>query len=115
MAKDDLLIRNYLADNMTRRAFNESEVFREYVKAEMARDAYNKKAEALQALSAEERGIDEENQVLDQLDAFRKKVAENPALARKLKMAKEALEAHPELVEKVDPRFIDGIKLLDLE
>jgi hypothetical protein len=108
---DDLLIRNFMADHMTKRACDESEIFQAYAKIELAREASEKAGK----LDDAERQIDEENRVFDQLDAFRKKVAESPALARKFKMAKAALEANPELAKKVDSRFIDGIKLLDIE
>ncbi len=115
MAKDDLLIRNFLADHMTKRACDESEIFCEYAKIELAREAAEHAEKKVAAVDNVERQINEENRVFDQLDEFRNKVANNPALARKLKMAKAALEQNPELAKSVDPRFIDGIKLLDFE
>jgi hypothetical protein len=111
MARDDLLIRSFLADDMTRKACEDSEIFMNYARSEMARErAENRKiAEKIEQMAREE------DIVLTQLDDFRKKVAENPALAKKLKQAKVALEADPELAKKVDPNFIEGIKLLNLE
>ena len=100
--------KEFLHDDMTWRAFNDSEVFQAYAKREMQRDASSKAA-------AKEAALDEEARLLKQLDDFQEQLESNPELLARLKKAKAALEANPELVKQVDPNFIAGIKLLNLE
>jgi hypothetical protein len=49
------------------------------------------------------------------IEAFREKVASDPALKAYLKKAADAIKQYPELKEKVDPNFLNGLALLDLE
>jgi hypothetical protein len=100
--------KEFLHDDMTWKAFNDSEVFREYAKRELQREASRK-------LGEKEARLDEEARLLKQLDDFQEKLEANPELLTRLKRAKAALEANPELAKQVDPSFITGIKLLNLE
>jgi len=97
-----------LKDHQTVRALESSEVWRNYSRAEMARDQQKEKC-------AIEAKLDEENQLLKAIDDFRAKIATNPKLKDKLQKAAKALEEYPELRDKVDPNFINGLNLLDFE
>jgi len=105
---NDEVWKDFFDDTQTRRAMNSSEVWRNYSQAELAR-------EQLQKANAVTAALDHENQVMADIDAFRQKVASNPALKTYLKKAAEVLKLHPELKEKVDANFLNGLELLDLE
>lgn len=100
--------KDFFTDYQTERAMNSSEVWRNYSITEMHRDVMKKKAE----LEAE---LDNENELMSAIDDFREKVATNPKLKSYLKRVAEFLEQYPELREKTDPNFINGLALLDLE
>ena len=100
--------KEFLHDDMTWKAFNDSEVFQAYAKREMQREASRK-------VAVKEAALDEEARLLKQLDDFQEKLEASPELLSRLKKAKAALEANPELAKQVDPNFIAGIKLLNLE
>jgi hypothetical protein len=104
----DEVYKEFFTDRQTQRVLDSSEVWRNYSQAELARDEIREK----RALEAK---LDSENEILDEIEEFREKVASNPALRAHLKRAAEALKAHPELVAKVDPNFLKGLSLLDLE
>ena len=87
---------------------NSSEVWRNYSQAELEREQRQKASAVVETL-------DNENQVMAEIDAFRQKVASNPALKAYLKKAAGMLKEHPELKEKVDSDFLNGLDLLDLE
>jgi hypothetical protein len=105
---NDEVWKDFFDDTQTRRAMESSEVWRNYSQAELARDQL-RKASAISTV------LDNENQVMADIDAFRQKVADNPALKAYLKKAAGVLKDHPELKEKVDPNFLNGLELLDLE
>lgn len=100
--------KNFFDDDQTRRVLNSSEVWRNYVQAELERESL-KKANTMQVI------LDRENQLMADVDAFRQKVADNPALKSYLKRAADVLKQHPELKERVDQNFLNGLELLDLE
>lgn len=104
----DEVYKDFFTDHQTRRVMDSSEVWRNYSQAEMARDVVRQKRAA-------EETLDRENQLMAQVDEFRQKVASNPELKAYFKKVKATLEAHPELISKVDPNFVAGIELLDLE
>jgi hypothetical protein len=83
-------------------------VWRNYSQAELAR-------EQLQKVNAVAAALDHENQVMADIAAFREQVASDPALKAYLKKAADVLKQHPELKEKVDPNFLNGLELIDLE
>lgn len=105
---NDEVWKDFFDDDQTRRVMNSSEVWRNYVQAELAR-------EELQKANAVKRALDDENLLMADVEAFRQKVASNPALKAYLKRAQDVLKQHPELKERVDPNFLTGLELLDLE
>lgn len=105
---NDEVWKDFFDDDQTRRVMNSSEVWRNYVQAELAR-------EELQKANAVKRALDDENLLMADVEAFRQKVASNPALKTYLKRAQDMLKQHPELKERVDPNFLTGLELLDLE
>jgi len=104
----DEVYKEFFTDRQTQRALNSSEVWRNYSQAELARDV-------LRTNRAEEERLDQENQLIANVEAFRQKVASNPKLKAYLKKVADLLEQQPELKAKVDPNFIQGLELLDLE
>ena len=98
----------WLEDRETKRALDSSEVFRNYATAELKR-------EALREAELEKTKVDDELALYENLEKFREVLSKSPALQAKFAAAKKALADHPELVSKVDPNFINGLKLLDLE
>jgi hypothetical protein len=100
--------KEFLHDDMTWKAFNDSEVFQAYARRELQREAALK-------VKTEEVRLDEEHRLMKQLDDFHEKLEANPELKARLKRAKAALDANPELAKRVDPSFITGIRLLNLE
>jgi histidyl-tRNA synthetase len=110
----DEIWKDFFTDYQTRRVLDSSEVFREYARAELERDAARKAREPIEALEKAAAIKDQEEAYLNEIYSLNKKIAENPVLKAKFKQAKAALEAHPELIQKVDPNFIYGLDLLDL-
>lgn len=104
----DEVYKEFFTDRQTQRVLNSSEVWRNYSQAELARDQ-------IRAQRTEEERLDRENQLMADLEAFRQKVADNPELKGYLKKVAALLEEQPELREKVDPNFLHGLELLDLE
>jgi hypothetical protein len=105
---NDEVWKDFFDDTQTRRVMNNSEVWRNYAQAELAREQL-KKANNISAQ------LDQENQIMADIAAFREKVAGDPALKAYLKKAADVLKQHPELKEKVDQNFLNGLELLDLK
>jgi hypothetical protein len=95
-------------DYQTKLALQDSEVWTHYFNAELASEEARKK----EALVSQ---IDDENQIFDELEQFRQKVSGNPALKNQLRKVCELIEQHPEIKEKVDINFLNGLEMLDLE
>lgn len=104
----DEVWKDFFKDHQTTRVMNSSEVWRNYSQAELARERLREKR------AIEER-LDSENQILSELNEFREKVAGNPKLKAYLKKVADELEKNPELKNGVDPNFLRGLELLDLE
>jgi len=104
----DEVWKEFFTDRQTERAMNSSEVWRNYSQAELARDVQREKR-------TEQEKLDRENALMQSIEDFRRKVAASPALKAKFKQAAQVLEQHPELRDKVDPNFIRGLELLDLD
>lgn len=104
----DEVWKDFFTDHQTKRVMNSSEVWRNYSQAEVARDCLREKR------ALEER-LDSENQILSELQEFREKIASNPKLKTYLKKVASQLEANPDLRVGVDPNFLRGLELLDLE
>ncbi len=91
----------------------DSEIFREYVKAELDREAQEKIDEPLNMVNNLETQLDEELQTYAELEAFQKQVDASPVLKEYFKKCR-ALLTNEDLRSKVDPNFINGIELLNL-
>ena len=104
----DDVYKEFFADRQTERVLNSSEVWRNYSQAELARDQIRQK-------KAVEDQLERENQLMADVEAFRQKVATNPELKDYLKKVATVLQQQPELKAKVDPNFLKGLELLDLE
>jgi hypothetical protein len=100
--------RNFYKDHETEKALNSSEVYRNYIQAALEQEKQSK-------TDALEDKLDEDYDTLQAVEQFNMKILENPKLKAKFKQARDYLETHPEVVSKVDPSFIKGLKLLDLE
>ena len=59
-----------------------------------------------------ENKLDEDFEAMKAVEQFNQKVASNPKLKMKLKQARDYLESHPEAAVNVDPKFIQGLQLL---
>lgn len=104
----DDIYTEFFTDRQTQRVLESSEVWRNYSQAEIARDEIRQKR-------AFEQRLDEENRILEGVEEFRQKVASNPGLKAYFKKAAAVLKQHPELKQKVDPNFLQGLRLLDLD
>jgi hypothetical protein len=104
----DEVYKDFFTDHQTNRVMESSEVWRNYSRSELARDDIRQKR-------AMDENLDKENKLMAQVEEFRQKIANNPELKAYFKKVKATLDAHPELISKVDPNFIKGIELLDLE
>jgi hypothetical protein len=104
----DEVWKDFFTDHQTARVMNSSEVWRNYASAELARDNTRVKRAAEDAL-------DRENQLMESVEAFRQRVAGDPKLKEQLVKAAQALKNNPELRDKVDPNFLAGLSMLDLE
>lgn len=105
---DDEVWQDFFTDHLTRRALESSEVWRNYSRTELARDALREKRAA-------EEVIDNENQLLADIEAFRTRVAQSPKLKGYLQKVAKFLEENPEMKSKVNESFLNGLELLDLE
>lgn len=104
----DEVYKDFFTDHQTSRVLEGSEVWRNYSKAEIARDEIRQKR-------ATDEKLDAENKLMASIEEFRQKVANNSELKAYFKKVKATLESNPELIQKVDPNFVAGIELLDLE
>ena len=97
--------KEFFDDKMTRNVLNGSEVFRNYERAELQREALREK------LAAQKQEQDE-TQATAMLEAIEKKIASSSALRDKLIKAKQAIETVPGLRHKVDPKLIEALNLI---
>lgn len=100
--------KDFFTDHQTNSVLERSEVWNNYSKAELIRDQIREK-------KALEQKLDEENYIMESLNNFRKQVEASPKLKNELKKAVAVLKEYPELREKVDPTFLNGLVMLDLE
>lgn len=104
----DNIFNNLFDDHQNRLALQDSEVWTSYFNVALA----NEKALKTEALNTQ---IDIENNTFDELDDFRQKINDNPMLKNQFRKVCELIEQHPELKEKVDVNFLNGLEMLDLE
>jgi hypothetical protein len=104
----DEVYKEFFRDRQTERAFKDSEVWDIYSRYEMANDRAREKR-------AMEEKLDRENEVMRDVEQFRQKVASDPKLKAYFQKVAALLEQQPELRAKVDPKFLAGLELLDLD
>jgi hypothetical protein len=104
----DEVYREFFRDRQTERVLESSEVWRNYKNAELTRDGIRHERALKEKLDAETR-------LLNEVEDFRQKVAENPKLKAYLQKCAAVLKQQPELRTQVDPNFLKGLDLLDLE
>ena len=92
---------------MDRTAAMSSEIFREYVKNELKREALEKQQKKAEAPNI--------NDVLGDLDEFERRVKSDPKLRVAFKALQEKFATDTSYREKVNPIFVDGVMLLDLD
>lgn len=81
-----------------------SEVFREYLKNQVHKEA------------AQENFLKEsEELILNDFEEFENRVKNNPQLKTAFKKIQEKLSSDPDYRSKVSARFIDGVMMLDLD
>ena len=101
-------------DDQDWRAAMSSEIFREFVAAELRKEAFAKtESERVNAQKAEQE-LTEKERVLEAMDVFEEKLKQSPELLAKFKTAKQTLLSNPQLIEKVDSNFVNGLMMLDL-
>ena len=98
----------FIRDDAADEALRSSEVFMAYRQAELKREA------EVKVINAREKECEKEV-ALKAFDDFEKKIAYSPELKDKFRKIKAHLDAHPEVVPKVDPNFVAGINMLNLE
>jgi hypothetical protein len=120
-------------DDQDWKAAMSSEIFREFVAAEIKKEAQAEtrqkeddmtvirqyiagqiRNEAAQVKSAEIE-VDARADAFSEFDEFEAKVKSSPEMLLKFKQAKRALIENPELLDKVDPKFVKGIMMMEIE
>lgn len=104
----DDIFNNLFDDHQTKLALQDSEVWTNYFNVALANDEARQK----EVLASK---IEEENNTFDELEQFRQKVNNNPILKNQFRKVCELITQHPELKEKVDINFLNGLEMLDLE
>ena len=89
--------------DMDWKAAMSSEIFREYCKIEL-----QKEAQAPQVAQVKE------EEVLEDFDKFQNMVNSNPQMKLAFKELKEKFSSDLEYRDGVDPNFVNGVMLLDL-
>ncbi len=102
-----------MVDDQDWKAAISSEVFRNYVMAELQKEAVEEANKETPEQKLERDTVEMDN-ALTAMDKFESQIKRSPQLLARFKAAKEALLANPELLNKVDPNFVQGIMMLDL-
>ncbi len=84
-----------------------SEVFREYLKGELVR-------EAMPQPQIQEPQVDK-GEVLEQLSALEAHINSNPKLRTAFAALRKKFVEDPDYTAKVDPIFVKGVLMLDIE
>lgn len=103
-----------MIDEMDWKAAMNSEIFREYVSNELNREAQEKAERPQKEATALKKEMEHREKVLDAFADFEKELKSKPLLLNKFKQARQILLNNPEIADKTDPKFIDGIMMLDL-
>lgn len=102
-----------MVDDMDWKAAVSSEVFRNYVIAQLQEEAAVEASKPTQEQIIE-REAENMDQALTAMDQLEQQIRKSPKLLATFKKAKAMLLTHPELMEKTDPNFVRGIMMLDL-
>ncbi|HVI41790.1 MAG TPA: hypothetical protein VM577_14150 [Anaerovoracaceae bacterium] len=81
-----------------------SEVFREYTKNELVKEAYATQPEPVK-----------EEQVMDDFQAFEQKIRETPHLKAAFKQLQTKFANDLAYRNRVNPKFVEGVLLLNLD
>lgn len=94
----------------------DSEIFREYMRSEIPKIAERQEKEKKEAIAKDlESKVDAELKVYEELDNFEKTIKASPELLNTFRAVKAKILENPEIMKKADPKFVDGILMLDLE
>lgn len=80
-----------------------SEIFRTYLKGEIQKEAEKTKT------------AEDELQVMEEFEEFQKRVNASPKLRNVFKKLQQSFINDPESTNKVDPKFVEGVLLLNIE
>lgn len=80
-----------------------SEIFREYAKNEMVKEAYSKPEPVVN-----------EQEVMSDFQEFERKVRETPQLRVAFKQLQNKFASDPSYRNRANPRFVEGVMLLNL-
>jgi len=92
-----------MADKMDWAAAMSSEIFRNYAQNELLKETRIIK----EAVS--------ENDVLDNFEGLQKRVNASPKLRGAFKQLQQLFTSNPDYTAKVDPNFVEGVLLLNVE
>ena len=84
-----------------------SEVFRNYVSNQLAKEASENK-------TAEQELMDEAK-IMEEFDNLQKRINESPKLKAGFKKLQDIFLKNAEYKETVDPKFVEGILLLEID
>lgn len=96
------------------KAVCDSEIFREFVAQELQKEAHEESQKQARQLEDLEKQAEEEERMLDAFADLNKEILKNEPLRKKLVQARNYINAHPEVLEKTDENFVNGLMMLDL-
>jgi hypothetical protein len=102
-----------MVDDQDWKAAISSEVFRNYVMAQLQQEVVEEANRETEEQKLE-RETAEMDQALTAMEQLEQRIKRSPQLMARFRIAKAALLNHPELADKVDPNFVKGIMMLDL-
>lgn len=88
-----------------------SEVFREYMAAEMKKQAATEVQQREELLNK----VVDKDQVLSELSQLEAHINNNPKLLKAFSILRQKFIEDPEYTSKVDPLFVRGVLMLDLQ
>ena len=100
-------------DNQDWKAITSSEVFRNFVIAELQKEA-EEEANKETPEQIEEREAAEAKRVLEAFGELESRLKKDPRLLSTFVRAKQAILQNAVDIEKVDPAFVEGLMMLDL-
>jgi len=96
-----------MADKMDWAAAMSSEVFRNYAQNELLKEAQEEAQAAAKIIS--------KDSALDNFEGLQRRVNASPKLRGVFKKLQQAFTSNPEYTAKVDPNFVEGVLLLNVE